>query len=440
MFFFTQVDPRAAVKGSRDPLGLQPIWTSFGRQVIGNLTTVTTSVKNFATLLVGLYFADQTISSGQSDEQHRADLFLKFEQIAAYSRYAYGEGDSDESPLGIRRVRRRFYEDGGRPRISANSEHQILSNQKTYGLWGLYSIAARQSGLLDPQENRLSPTALDFVESQYLPRLSYSGSKNGGDVLRMLGRDSFFEPKNKDRKLGRALAQLLGPELTAAERAFYEKTLVRGSQEGCNHTSGRQQQLWETLSEVNQLSQRWREDFGYEELTEACKRAEASGHDSLATALYSIHKIEPVLAVSHRLFGFLLRRNGYSLNEVAEEVRSQWGRAVEHINCAEVEALGPRISDTSIAKDSADKIIKLAASLRAGDYEGAARVMADQNAEVMKVRGGAPWLLIERNKLKVRLREESGYLPAADELPALWVNSYFINSLKSIGRKVAGKD
>lgn len=45
--FLTDLDSRAAVKGSRDPLGIQAIWTRFGRHVVGNLTTVSNSVRDF---------------------------------------------------------------------------------------------------------------------------------------------------------------------------------------------------------------------------------------------------------------------------------------------------------------------------------------------------------------------------------------------------------
>ena len=43
--FFTAIDPDARIKGSRDPLGFETIWTAFGREIIGNLTTVTRSVQ-----------------------------------------------------------------------------------------------------------------------------------------------------------------------------------------------------------------------------------------------------------------------------------------------------------------------------------------------------------------------------------------------------------
>jgi len=57
--FLTGIDPEAAVKGSRDPLGLQTIWIRLGGLVVGNLTTVSTSVRDFTTLILGYYFAER---------------------------------------------------------------------------------------------------------------------------------------------------------------------------------------------------------------------------------------------------------------------------------------------------------------------------------------------------------------------------------------------
>jgi hypothetical protein len=390
---------------------------------------------------LGLYFADRALGSGQFDEGERANLFLKFEQLAAYSRYVYNEGEDEnaESPRGFRRVKRKLSEGKGRVQISAAGQYQILSSQKTYGIWGLFTVAARQSGLVEQQENRLTPRAYEFIEREYVPHLSYAGSKDGADVLRFLTRDSAFEPKGKDKRLGKALAGLLSPKIMHHERDFYTRTLVLGAEDDCDHTAGRQRQLWEGISEVNNASHfDWDEPFGYEELTEITKRAGAKGQAALSGALGAIELTEPALAAAGACFSFMLMRNESTLNSVAAEVRAAWGKRVRHIDAARFEELRPAIQ-APLTGDSAARVIQMARMLREGDYEGFVRTAVEQNAEVMRARGGAPWATIEKNKLKVRLREESGRLPPAEELPTLWVNTYFINSLKSVGRTVTGR-
>ncbi|MEI6779274.1 MAG: hypothetical protein WCQ21_00005, partial [Verrucomicrobiota bacterium] len=61
--FFTALDPDARLKGSRDPLGFELLWTALGRTVVGNLTTVTRSVRQFGTLLFGFYFANKAVEA-----------------------------------------------------------------------------------------------------------------------------------------------------------------------------------------------------------------------------------------------------------------------------------------------------------------------------------------------------------------------------------------
>src|SRR5437773_5073877 len=153
MPFLTDLDERAKVKGSRDPLGLVPIWSRFGREVVGNLTTVSNSVRGFTTLLIGLYFAEEIQEIERGEGQSTLDLFLKFEQLAGYARVrAYG----DRGVRGIRRVQTRLAE-SKRIRITAAQDGQILSNQKVYGLWRLFSMPARASALLLPREHQLQP-------------------------------------------------------------------------------------------------------------------------------------------------------------------------------------------------------------------------------------------------------------------------------------------
>src|SRR4051812_42227652 len=164
--FLTELDSRAAVKGSRDPLGLQQIWTRFGRHVVGNLTTVSTSVRDFTTLLLGYYFANDL--ADESDSGSELHTFLKWEQLAAYARAAVNH---DLVFRGTERVQRNLQE-GKRVTISAEQAHQILSNQKIYGLWGFSPVPARASGLLDGAPPRLTLPAMELVERHYLPILA----------------------------------------------------------------------------------------------------------------------------------------------------------------------------------------------------------------------------------------------------------------------------
>jgi hypothetical protein len=440
MFFLTEIDPRAAIKGSRDPLGLQPVWTRFGRAVVGNLTTVTTSLRGFTTLLVGFYFVDELINSGRQSEEDRAALFMKFEQLVGYSRFAYGALDAEhgEGLRGITRITERLAE-SKRVRISADRKHQILSNQKTYGIWGLFTVAGRHSGICDLEENRLTPGATDFVEKHYLPKLSYQGARRGGEVRRFLEEDQYFEPKGRHRRLGRALAEIMGPRLSSEEREFYGQALILGSGASEDPTHGRQAALWRHIDEVNSKGRfSFADPFDHAELVEIFKRARKAKQEDLAARLDEILTLEPLLAAMARLFSLLLQRNTAAVSDVAAELDSAWGPGLTHLQLESVGRLESKMAET-IGTDGAARLRRLATHLYDGRFLEAVDLACQHNAAVMKTRGGAPWISIDKGRLNVRLREHGAPLPESSELRSMWTNSYFINALKTVGGLVYGE-
>lgn len=137
-------------------MGFELLWTALGRTVVGNLTTVTRSVRQFGTLLFGFYFANKAVEAMVDGQEQFLPAFLRFEQLTAYARY--GEKNARSDIRGIRAVTRNISEANGSLRLSPKADFQILSDQKTYGLYGLFRMAAYSSGLLRSRdETRLTP-------------------------------------------------------------------------------------------------------------------------------------------------------------------------------------------------------------------------------------------------------------------------------------------
>lgn len=422
MPFLTLLDPRAKIKGSRDPLGFQPIWTRLGRQVIQNLTTVTTTVRGFTTLLLGLYFAEQAVEQRKANEASFSDLFLKFEQLAAYSRVTGKNGaaavqDDESEILGIRRVKRNLHENRNGVRISARQDDQILSNQRTYGLWGLYTVAARNSQLIEPSRPRLTPLACNFVEAEYLPRLRSVEQS----IFSFLDKDQVFEPRHKHASLGASLAKLLGPQLTSAEIIFYTRYLLFGGEE-----NSLQRRLWGQIQSVGLA-----DPFSMPELNEMIQRCQAAGDEALLLRLEHIRQVESVIAPAGQLFGFLLSRDGQSLDEIIREVKGEWGAGLTYLDPAGFSRALATIADLNT--DIRTRLASLAQALQAGQYDEALKLLLAQNEVVMQERGSNAWVTVKNQQLDVRLCEEEEDLSPRPALPDLWVNTYFINSLKLIG-------
>ena len=180
--FLTLEDPNAKIKGSRDPLGVQPIWAVFGRHVVTNLTTQSSSVRGFTTLLLGRYFAAELVDKGMASREDALDVFLRMEQLSAYVRHvAHGvEGEI----RGIERVRKTVEETRGRVPIHADRRGSILSDQKVYGLWGLYSVSARTSGLIPEGALDVTEDTRAFLKRNYIDRLDGAA----WPLLRLLAR------------------------------------------------------------------------------------------------------------------------------------------------------------------------------------------------------------------------------------------------------------
>ncbi len=79
----------------------------FGRKVVGNLTTVSNSLRGFTTLLLGYYFAEQVRDLDGAGVESILNVFLKFEQLAAYTRLYINH---DRDFRGIDRVAKRLGE------------------------------------------------------------------------------------------------------------------------------------------------------------------------------------------------------------------------------------------------------------------------------------------------------------------------------------------
>lgn len=420
--FLTDLDSRAAVKGSRDPLGIQPIWTRFGRHVVGNLTTVSSSVRDFTTLLLGLYFAQRVAEDlGPGTE---LATFLKWEQLAAYAR---AEGNKDYSFRGTERARKALSE-GSRVTLSDDRVHQILSNQKIYGIWGLYSVPARSSGLLDGEPPELTLPACDVVERVYLGILGEEGFSGGKAIIALLREPaSRIDVHGRDARLVGAVARILSRRLLAREREFYRFHLLYGGP--IDSTDGLQRQLAGLLDPTLSSGEfPWSPQAVGALAKEA--RGKGDGWYELGDRLDRIRRCESVLAPMSALFTHLLGLDGRGTDFVIRRVRDEWGPGLRTIAIDDIQELGAEFGGGD--RDVAERWVAIAEAASVGQYGVLLELLIKQNRWVMEYRGGAPWLEQRDGRLHVRFRDEEGSLPMRAALSRLWRFPYFLESLRQV--------
>lgn len=333
----TDIDSRAAIKGSRDPLGVQPIWTKLGRHIVGNLTTVSTSVRDFTTLLLGYYLAERVAESGGGDGD--LAVFLKWEQLAAYARW---EINGDKSFRGTERTGKNL-QARAKVRLGADQPSQILSNQKIYGLWGLYTVPARSSGMVGGSPTRLTDAGRQLAEMVYIPVLSKEGFRNADIIARRLAEPRVdLDIRGRDRRLLAAVAKVLQRRLLKAERKVFREHLLLGGPN--DRTDGGQEVLaaaFETTLDDRQWSLNPQK---IRHLAKVCCGLGGRG-DYVAEKLERIRTCELLLAPSVSLYGFLLGSEGQTLGEVAGDVRKHWGHVLRTVDVAATENLESELKE-----------------------------------------------------------------------------------------------
>ncbi|MBW3565423.1 MAG: hypothetical protein KY459_11915 [Acidobacteria bacterium] len=422
--FLTELDERARVKGSRDPLGVVPLWSRFGRNVVGNLTTVTDNVRSFTTTLLGYYFADQIMERSRDNGETELEIFLKFEEMAGYTRYAIND---DRAIRGYRRVATRT--SGRKPlMISVRSEDQILSNMKVYGLWGLYTRTSRSSGLLDPNAPRPSAEGIDLLEKDTLPRMTPALR---AQLVSRLSRPQFrFDLHGRDHDLAKGLANMLGPTLSPGERGVYREHLAWGGAE--DPTRGLQKQLATLIGELDAP------EFDFEQFEQVRRGAEKRGCDDLARRLGQIEVVEHLIVPATSAFSFLQTQNNQAVADVARKIESNWRKSgLRIVEPDSVRVLRRDFVEALRDEGLTDRWFGISDSLRDGAWEKLIHQLIELNAAVMQNRNqSAPWVELSSGRLRVRQPDEAGELSRGSELRHTWRSTYFINALNKIVREL----
>ncbi len=418
--FLTLEDPRAKIQGSRDPLGAQPVWSGFGRHLVSNLTTVSNSVRGFTVLLLGRYFGELLIGDGRAEEHDSLPIFLRTEQLCAYARFVVNQA---EDTRGIERVRK-FLNESRSIRIEDGPDGWILGDQKTYGLWGLFSVPARVSGLLADGPVGLTDVARDFVENEYVPHLKPVMDR----VIRLVRHGGPVDATKRNpvmKAMGAAMPAALSPN----ELAFYGAHLRDASRAPGQDRSHRQQILASLLARVTDLTE-W---VGRRDIVALAEASE--GEDApLAHNLRRVARIEALLAPADLVFDFMLTRHGQAPSAIAGVLRDRWGSHVPNLD-SPIDELLPEVAELTTG-DLAANVRVLDQALHDGDYETAVVTLLDWNREVMARRNAAPWVELSNGVLDVRYRGTESELPSGDDLAVAWRNSYFLNALKDVTAEI----
>lgn len=392
------MDERSRPKGSRDPLGIEAIWSDMGRKVVGNLTTVTSNLDNFMVNLLCCAYA----STAPDPLEQIQTNFLRAEQLAAYLRLA----DGNESFLGITRAKANF--DKRQFYLGKEERAQILSNQLSYGLWGLYSTAMQVAGLISGAERRLTEQGRTLVS----------------EMVMCLGEDQWqaFTALAQRSELRLADFETLAPAFNSMLRdRQMRRTVVQAL---LNWQSAKPLQV-ELYSRATQYLSHFNGEISVPVFCEWLKgSADTSG--ALRDTIAQIQSLEPLLVLAATLMGWLQGQKGSGRAELLAILQSR----LEGLSFSNAWHAAEKLPHRAF-------LMRLFEASNAHDADALINCVLEQNKLVMQQRGGAAWLEWHGDFLRVRVANDRAYIPVSlnSHCHGKWWNTYFIGSFLQIARQ-----
>ncbi len=408
MPFLSLLDDRAKPKGSRDPLGFEMIWTHYGRQVIGNLTTITNSLTNFAVAILGFHWANEICKDLPDSDRHTKvrDTFLRYEQVVAYLRFL---SEDTGSIMGITRVIRRMKDDQSQVKLGIGNEEQILSDQVSYGLWGLYSSAMDATRLI--KGNDRIPIDQGLVIAKRIE------AKLEKKQLTDLIKSKKPVSKSELNELATAFRDAIKSEKV---RESLRDALLKGTE-----NTQLQQALWSCTQEIAERKEAVNSVADFIDKVKSC-----DPDSELAERLSEIERVERVLVAANNIFNYCRRKDGSRIDEIVGALKQHYS----HHHMSEL----PRLDGfpKSLGNQQINLLNKLMETLRQCDYADVIRWLLELNQFVMKRRDGAPWVHLENDKiLRVKVPSETASLLDPHELESQWDYDYFIGSYITVANQ-----
>ncbi|WP_295390637.1 hypothetical protein [uncultured Thiodictyon sp.] len=390
-FFFTLLDDSLRPKGSRDPLGIEHVWSQVGRRLVGNLTTVTGHLDNFILALLGFHLAQ-----AEPDVPPGWPAFQRFEQIAARARKLRGH-------QGIRGDRLARLDGRGPVPLGEGRQAAILQDAVRSGLWGLYASPLAATGLC-----------------QYDRRPCGAGAEIA-EQFRMALRPCW--------------STWLQEAMSADQVSYDDLAALAPKLERLLDAPAPRRRLAEILLDGGDAPPPWQGPLleratafvarGGTLTTPAVFEHLAEGDDPLADYARRVIALESLLVLARVLFNYLLGCRDRPLADLSR------GLTVLEARSDRTGLLFPEFPEITNRAwlERRRGLCKFADAARERRWTDAVRTLLEHHAGVMRARGTPAWAFLDGERLKVLMGSGSD-LRAEDRVG--WDNGYFVTPLLAI--------
>jgi hypothetical protein len=408
-FFFTQLDDSLRPRGSRDPLGIELLWSGIGRKLVGNLTTVTRHLDNFIVTLVGFHLCVNE-TTGQTDWES----FERFEQLTCRARVRRGLS----GVIGVRRIR----SSADFPlKLGSDRHARILDNPRQAGLWGLYSTALTSAGLTN-ELRRPTPLGEGIAEG-FLATAH-------GDIWRLaLDRRRLQVDEPDMKRMDKWVVSLLAD---SASRKLLANRLLSGSDSPQRWHGEVFEQAHAFIRDKKQVPPA-REFLDW--LSKKSELLQDFAHRALC--------FDETLTLSAITFDWLLGCHGHTAKKIEKDLAAlaKWP-----FRQPTMPNFSAEMSGNNEWRARADGLATFIEAMAQGAWREATERLLSHHARVVSGRNGSPWCYWEQGRIKVVLNITPGTLPVADELSGrgftTWMetrsNDFFLSAFLSILRQAHG--
>ena len=392
-FFTSGDDELLGAQRRADPLGVQPVWSALGHEVVPHVTETSRQAAGFEILLIGIWLYHRYVADAANRGARIEEFFQLIEQAFAWSVFLE---DPEEWKLpGNRGLVARQ----GDPQVSLS--HPILDSPLSSGLWGLYRTAATSAGLLE----------LDTVlrlsdESQRI----FDANPGFSDARLLNAIDRVF----KNGAIAIKTFHTLRSELASVYRRLPHRSLLRASLIKPAEATG--ELLYGHRREYDHLNTA----TGYRRfLSTALKRFPKT------TSFDAIRRCEDYISVLDSVFRLLFVHSGKPVEEASRAIRLP----LDHLQSAKAafQQVLSRPSLSATAKKRADMIWHETQTSDAPEF---LRSLIRTHHRVCEERRSTYWIILDGNTLRPLV--EVAQYPWGANFDDAWINDYYFRTLLAL--------
>jgi hypothetical protein len=448
---FTDINDSLSIESSRDPMGMQVLWSFLGQRIFKQkLTTVANDIRNFTLNLINHsvikeialdHSFDSFWGTASSFYKTRNELIrgliIFLENLFIFSLISINESSENEQIethglLGYQKGIEKYENQGKNPKIikiENSLDNDILKRQISLGVNGRYKGPFTQIGLLNKgftytgeidknwenvekeifNQQELLPLKELRNELHKLTEKTLSSNKKNPEAPSILFNDE------QVKKLGKFYSNVFGEDKPYKKtKEFWIEKL--GLKEGPANI------LYDIMTEkIGKI-------IDSKELTPAnYKNIFEQAKNQINDAIFSeILMLEPILARLQFCFDYLMRRDVDTVPISQENF---------HLNNANGESdflyKMNSYKNNGIFSKRIEQLYEIYTSYFSGNRQGhdLAKAIYEYHKTIMNERGGSPWFTIKGNN---HIAHSGPTKNTIDENDYQWIHSYYLDTLKNI--------